>query len=115
MPIYDFTCNLGCGTHEKRVAYDAEEAGCPKCGGPAQRKSVYLTFNITDSGATVPLSDRRYNVSEFKEASQEIAYGHDKAEQEQGRELASPNLYQAGLERARQKGAPIRGTAQAHS
>ena len=110
MPIYDFTCELGCGTHEKRVAYEVADAGCPKCGGPARRRSVYLTFNITDSGATVPLSDRRYKVSEFQEASQEMSHAHTKAENEQGRKLKSPNLYKAGVERARQMGAHIRGT-----
>ena len=108
MPIYDYICELGCGTVEAMRGYDNDETGCPKCSGPARRKSVYLTFNVTGSGATVPLSDRRYNVSEFQEASQEIAYAHGKAENEQGRELKSPDLYKAGLAQARRTGAPIR-------
>ena len=107
---------MGCGTHEKKCGYEVEETGCPKCGGPAFRKSVYLTSIVTESGplggrlATVPLSDRRYNVSRFQEASQEIDYAHTKAENERGRTLEAPDLYKAGLNKARQMGAKIRAT-----
>lgn len=110
MAIYDYTC-MSCGrTREERGRYSDTEIVCTGCGGPAKRRSVYLTSNVTDSGATVPLSDRRYNVSEFQEASGEINHAHVKAENEQGRKLESPDLYRAGVERARQMGVPIRAT-----
>jgi hypothetical protein len=119
MPRYDFTCELGCGTHEEVRGYEVEETDCPKCGGPARREAVYPSQSIC--GDTVPkgnatragnIKDRngRTRVSLFTEASEEMNYAHTKAENEQGRKLASPNLYKAGLERARQMGAQIRGT-----
>ena len=119
MPRYDFTCELGCGTHEKRVGYEVDESGCPKCGGPARREAVYPNQSII--GDTCPkgnatragnIKDKngRTRVSLFTEACEEMNYGHIRAENEQGRKLKSPNLYQAGLSKARQMGASIRGT-----
>lgn len=105
MALYDYHC----GEHltEARRGYEVAEIPCPRCGQPAHRASVYLTANIVES-APVPLSDRRYNVSRFLEASEEISHNHRKAENEQGRELPSPSLYKAGLRRAKATGAPIR-------
>ena len=106
MPIYDFLCELGCGTHEKRVGYEVAESGCPKCGGPAQRKSVYqvvvhgetvskLTSYAT-KGARIdprhlkevgtPAAKRR-----FKEQRGELKYRIAKKEQEVGQGLPGPN------------------------
>lgn len=120
MPRYDFTCELGCGTHEAVRGYDEEETGCPKCGGPARREAVYLPYirgetcprgNATRAGNIKDKSGRT-RVSLFTEASEEMNYAHVKAENEQGRKLESPNLYKAGVERARQMGAKIRAQEQ---
>ena len=100
MPIYDFTCELGCGTHEKRVAYEVDESGCPECGGLAHRKSVYLTANILES-APVPLGDRRYNVSQFREASEELEHNHEREEQLRGKTLKAPSPLKYAMRKAK--------------
>ena len=98
MPYYDFGCACGQVT-ERRLGYEVAAILCPACGKRAQRRAVYLTTNIVDS-APVPLSDRRYNVSRFKEASEEIDYNHRCEEERRGQELSHPSLYKAGVTRA---------------
>ena len=45
--------------------------------------------------------ERRYKVSEFQEASADIAYEHEKAERREGRKLPQPDLYKASKKRAK--------------
>jgi len=45
--------------------------------------------------------ERRYNVSEFMEASHDIAYEHDKQEQREGRKLPQPDLWGMAKRRAK--------------
>ena len=118
MPLYDFGCPCGQVTELKK-GYGVTAIPCPSCGNEASRLAVYAEQFI--SGETCPKgnatragnitdSKGRTRVSLFQEACQEMNHAHTKAENEQGRKLESPNLYKAGVERARQMGAQIRGT-----
>ncbi len=120
MPRYDYACKCGTVVEEVR-GYEEDSISCSSCSATAQRVSVYLNQSI--QGETCPRgnatragnikdSKGRTRVSLFTEASEEMNYAHVKAENEQGRKLESPNLYKAGLARARQMGADIRGTTQ---
>ncbi len=106
MPTYDFGCTCGQVT-ELRKGYGVTSIPCPACGNEANRLAVYPgQFIVTETGAKggrraeVPLSDRRYNVSRFEEASQELDYAHVKAENEVGHELPSPSYYKHAMARA---------------
>ena len=118
MPRYDYACKCGNVVEEVR-GYEEDSIPCPSCSGTARRVAIYAEQFI--SGETVPKGNAtragnikdgkgRTRVSLFTEACQEMSHAHTKAENEQGRKLKSPNLYKAGVERARQMGAHIRGT-----
>ncbi len=116
MPLYDFACKRGHITEERR-GYNDSVIPCPSCGKRAQRVPVYVEQFII--GETCPKgsatragnikdSKGRTRVSLFTEACEEMSHAHTKAENEQGRKLESPNLYKAGLARARKMGAQIK-------
>ncbi len=115
MPRYDYACKCGTVVEEVR-GYEEDSISCSSCSATAQRVSVYLPYIRGDTmprgqatrAGNIKDSKGRTRVSLFTEASEEMNYAHGRAEQEQGRELASPNLYKAGVERARQMGAQIR-------
>lgn len=117
MPRYDYACKCGTVVEEVR-GYDENSIPCPSCSATARRVPVYLAQSII--GETCPKGNAtragnikdgkgRTRVSLFTEASEEMNHAHIKAENEQGKNLPSPNFYQAGLARARQMGAQIRG------
>lgn len=116
MPRYDFRCSKGT-VIESVEKMDVVQIGCTCCAGVAVRVAVYAEQTII--GETCPKgnasragnitdSKGRTRVSLFTEACQEMNHAHVKAENEQGRKLESPNLYQAGLARARKMGAQIK-------
>ena len=116
MPRYDYACECGNVVEEVR-GYEEDSIPCPSCSATAQRVPVYVEQfiigetcpkgNATRAG-NITDSKGRTRVSLFTEACQEMNHAHVKAENEQGRKLESPNLYQAGLARARQMGAQIK-------
>ena len=59
MPLYEYVCsNCGCEFELLRSLSKAgEEATCPKCHKPAERKlSTFACFTKSDSGITSPVS-----------------------------------------------------------
>lgn len=100
MPFYDFIC-AKCGeVTEARRGVEIRTIPCPACGDKAIRdlpRNIGLS-GLPTRGGTV---ERRYNVSEFQEASADIAYEHEKAERREGRKLRQPSLYKASKARAK--------------
>jgi len=110
MPTYDYECPNG-HTTERRAERSLEYINCPECEAEARRVPIYYSQYI--SGETVAkgssratregnIKDKhgRTRVSVFQEASAEIDYRHQKAENEVGHELPHPDLYKRALRRA---------------
>lgn len=85
-----------CGTAAKRVAC----SGVPAIRGETVGSSFSSSRAVDSKG--------RYRLSDFQEASEEVAHTHTRAERREGRSLKGPDLYKAGLNRARQMGAKVR-------
>lgn len=103
MPLYDFRCECGEVT-EARRGIGVGEIRCPACGGEAKRSAVNrvsIACEGLPTKAGIIAHERRYNVSEFQEASHEIAYEHEQQEQQEGRKIPQPNLYKAAKRRAK--------------
>jgi len=100
MPLFTFTCG-GCGSTSERFVRDREVTSlpCPDCSGLAVKETVY---HIAFSGyGRVPIDQRQVKIGAFQEASAEIAYQHDKAEQAAGQPLPSAPLWQMAKARAK--------------
>jgi len=113
MPRYDYRCENG-HIIELRRGTGVESVPCPECGEVAERVPFYASVELvtatgvgTGYGRYKPvgseITDRngRTRVSLFQEASAEVAYAHEKREQEVGHKLPSKSLYKEGLRRAR--------------
>ncbi len=87
MPIYDYRC-LACGIFEAMRGVEDSSTPCPICSQLAEREAVYPIALGT--------KEKKYRVSDFKEASQELDYAHTRAERREGRKLKFPNLYREG-------------------
>jgi len=74
-------------------------ASCSRCNRLAERRG----FNFVSIGT----KEKKYRVSEFVEASQEVDYAYTKAENE-GMTVKRPNLYKQALARARARSFPGR-------
>jgi hypothetical protein len=99
MPYYDFICECGEVT-EARAGYDAGAMPCPACGQSARRSAIHQIALGT--------KEKKYRVSDFQEASQELDYSHSQQEQREGRRVKMPSPYKAGLREAARRGAKIR-------
>lgn len=100
MPIFAFICD-GCGVTSERLVRDREATSlpCPDCSGAAMKQEVY---HIAFSGyGRVPIDQRQVRFGAFQEASAELAYQHDRAEQAAGQPLPSPPLWQMAKREAR--------------
>ncbi len=99
MPILAFSCSEGHETEKLVRSYDVQEIPCPACSGPASRKSVY---RVAVTGfARAPVSQREIKTRDFTEASAELEYAHQRAEQREGREIPPPPLWQTAKREAR--------------
>ena len=111
MPIYDFRCVCGEVT-EARAGYETVSLPCPACGCPARRVPVYDSqYTITETGGhsyprlnNAKSEKGKYRVSDFVEASSEIAHEAEKAEKKEGSPVKVPNFYKAGLKKAEKMG-----------
>ena len=115
-PIYDYRCCEGHLT-ESRQGYGVDAIPCPTCGQEAPRVPVYLQNHVGDR-AGVPLDQRRYDLSLFREATEERAWEHGRAEERAQRPLPEsegPSLWKGALSRAQEvkagKAPPPSGTA----
>ena len=102
MPLYDYECDRGHVT-ESRQGMDIEFIPC-RCGLPAERVQVYRNqFIHAETGPKgglknpVPVNEMRLgrDVSEFEEASGEVAYAYAKEERD------PPNLYAKAMDRVK--------------
>jgi len=103
MPTYDYCCDCSVVT-EARRGIDVKSIPCPVCGADATRRPFHRVFIACEglpTRAGIMAHERRYKVSEFQEASADIAYEHEKAERCEGRKLPQPNLYKAAKRRAK--------------
>ncbi len=94
MPYYDFACKCGEVT-EARAGYETKSLPCPACGQIATRSAIYQIALGT--------KEKKYRVSEFQEASQELDHAHVRQEQREGREVKWPSPYKAGIREARRR------------
>ena len=112
MPYYDFACPCGEVT-EARAGYETSSLPCPACGQLAKRVAVYQSqYTITETGGKgIPRLNNaksekgKYRVSDFVEASSEIAHEAEKVEKREGKPVKVPNFYKAGLKKAEKMGA----------
>ena len=100
MPLYTFTCSNG-HSHDALAGRDAPSSRpCPQCAGPAERQSTYR-FGVAGF-VPPPISERSVNIKPFMEASEEIAYRHDRTvDAAQDRDLAPPPLWQMAKAKAK--------------
>lgn len=98
MPTYDFVCSCGEVT-EARRGVDTPSIPCPACGGDAERAPFCAGVSIACDGlptrAGVMAHERRYNVSEFQEAQNEVLY-----DQQRGK-LPKRDLLKMGKRKAK--------------
>ena len=94
MPIYEYVC-VDQHLTEAINGFEVSEivCRCDGCGKPAKRVPVYHTQFLGQ--ATIPLGERdhRQNFSEYVEASEEISYHYDKADQDRGQPIKRPDLW----------------------
>ena len=102
MPLYLYRCT--CGRECEALRKVGTDSIACACGGEAQRDSVYLIGASIGGGADwkpvardggrvrTPLAERQVSLRQYREATEEIAYTHRKAE-----DAAQMNLPQAPL------------------
>ncbi len=73
---------------------------CPVCGTISKRADCSGLPAIRGETVGGSYATSR-NIANFQEASQEIDYAHNRAEQREGRELKFTPLYKEGIRRAR--------------
>lgn len=100
MPILTFRCDGGHLTERLvRSGADLQYLPCETCSGPAVRQSVY---RIAFTGfVRTPIDQREIRMGAFNEASAELAYQHERAENDAGRPLPTPPLWQTAKRKAR--------------
>src|SRR3990167_4774014 len=98
MPLYRYDCRRGHSLELLRQV-SAEEIKCPACGEPARRQPVY-SFSVSGRART-PVDQRDVRLGEFQEASAELAYEHERAENAAGQRLPTPPLWRKAKREAR--------------
>ena len=101
MAVYEYHCSNG-HESEARGEYDMPSPPCPDCGEPTERESVYAIPFIMGGATSVPLDDRRINLSKFTEAASELEYKHQKHEEIVQHKVDNPNYFHEGMRRAKQ-------------
>ena len=101
MPIYSFTC-IDCG-HVFDALQGREVISfppCLACGSLTLRQQVY---RIGFTGfARTPVNEREIRLGAYTEASNELAYQHERAvDATQNQNLASPPLWQMAKAKAK--------------
>lgn len=103
MPLYTYVCPSGHAAELLRaVAVTAVD--CPQCSAQAVRQSVYAVnaHGLPTRSPRTPLGERDYSrkFKSFMEASHELAYSHERAEQSAGKELPQAPLWQEARRKA---------------
>ena len=112
MPLFDFICADGHITERLRPA-SVHEVVCPQCGAPAQRGEVNLVSMqmgadanwsplVRDGGRIrTSVNERPIHLRQWREATEQLAYEHERAEESAQRKLPSPPLADIAIKRAR--------------
>ena len=99
MAILTYVCREGHETEKLVRGQDLQEIPCETCSGPTVRQSVY---RVAVTGfARTPIDQRKIRIGAFTEASAELAYKHERAENDAGRPLPTPPLWQIAKRKAR--------------
>ncbi len=98
MPQYSYKCSSG-HLHDALGAVGTPLPRCPECDAPTERQSVYA--QAIGGVQREPLASREVSVREFTEASEELAYSHEKAEASAGRALPQQSLWQTAKRSAK--------------
>lgn len=102
-PLFDFCCDAGHRTEALRPGSVAV-IDCPQCGRTAARAQVYrvamqmgavndYTPLIRDNGKLrPPVNERKVSLRHWREATEQLAYEHTRAEESAQQELPTPPL-----------------------
>ena len=96
MPLFMFRCPQGHRT-ERLCAAVVQALDCG-CGARAGRESVYLTAQGGRQRA--PVAERPVLMRQYREASEQLAYGHARAEESAQQPLAPPPLFRMAKAKA---------------
>lgn len=96
MPLYVYTCPDGHSVEAIRSA-DTVALTC-QCGREAERQTVYRMAQI--GAVRPPVAERTVSLRQYREASEQIAYEHSRAEESAQRELPPPPLWKMAKQRA---------------
>lgn len=97
MPLYIYSCSQGHLT-EARQKVSVKMIAC-ECGEIAERQSIYATQ--IGGRARTPAAERKIEgFHRYVEASEQMAYEHDKAEESAQRKLPTPPIYEIAKKRA---------------
>lgn len=117
MPNYQYQCSYCTTVVERYESLDTSVITCPACGELAQRAPFYRDQYIQcETGPRGGLKnepprdekDLRQPFRQYQEASQEIEYAYNSAEQKSGETLKRPDYYKEGVRQAKKRGAKIR-------
>lgn len=112
MPLYDYCCSNGHSTELLRTPAVAT-VECPACSCPATRASVHRfaqhmgagrdwSPQIRDNGRLrTPVAERAVSLRQFREASEQLAYEHERTEESAQQQLPIAPLWQRARRRAR--------------
>ncbi len=99
MPLFTYICTAGHSHDALGQVRSPSCRPCPECGGQAERQQFYANTVIGET--RTPLDEKRYDIKEFEEASAEVEYAHEKAQNEAGRELKTPSMWNESKRRAK--------------
>ena len=99
MPNYDYRCPDG-HQFEARGGYETAGLPCRECGEVAVRLAVYAVAHVVAGAVSVPLDQRRVNLSKFMEAAHGVEHEHKKQEEIHQKTLDNPNYFHEGIRRA---------------
>lgn len=97
MPLYVYGCTCGRETEALR-SRGTESIACT-CGEQAQRASVYAT--AIGGRQRPPVSERPVDMRQFREASEQLAHEHARAEESAQQPLPPPPLWREAKRKAK--------------
>ena len=100
MPLYSYTCKAGHSQDALGAVGSPSSRLCPECGLNAERDSIYQMHTIGE--ANVPNDQKEVSLKDYKEATAELEYNHNKLQDKVGAEIAPPPIWKASQAGARE-------------
>lgn len=112
MPLFDFICPLGHITEALRPR-TVTAVVCGECGQTAARGQVNLVSMQTGADANwspivrdggrirTPVNERMVHIRQYIEATEQLAYEHERREESAQRRLPSPPLAELAIAKAK--------------